>query len=65
MAEIRYDWTVEEVEEILSQPFNDLLFRAQTVHREFMDDLYCRSVSQDHLLFFVRCLFTFCCRSDA
>lgn len=34
MAELRYDWTVEEVEEILSQPFNDLLFRAQSVHRE-------------------------------
>ncbi|MBN8550489.1 MAG: biotin synthase BioB [Deltaproteobacteria bacterium] len=30
----RYDWTHEEVSKIYSQPFPDLLFQAQTVHRE-------------------------------
>ncbi len=34
MATLRYDWTVDEVEAILSQPFNDLMFHAQNVHRE-------------------------------
>ncbi len=31
--EIRHDWTIKEVETLLSQPFNDLLFQAQTLHR--------------------------------
>jgi biotin synthase len=31
--EIRHDWSVAEVEALFSLPFNDLLFRAQTVHR--------------------------------
>jgi len=29
----RHDWTIEEVERLLSQPFNDLLLQAQTTHR--------------------------------
>lgn len=33
MSEIRHDWTREELAQIYSQPFNDLLFEAQSVHR--------------------------------
>ncbi len=36
-AEIRHDWSIEEVEQLLTLPFNDLLFRAQRVHREHFD----------------------------
>lgn len=31
---IRNDWTREDAEAIYNQPFNDLLFQAQTVHRQ-------------------------------
>lgn len=34
---LRHDWTREEVEALFSLPFNDLIFRAQTVHREWFD----------------------------
>ncbi|MDF1762930.1 MAG: biotin synthase BioB [Oleibacter sp.] len=34
---IRHDWTVEETEQLLKLPFNDLLFRAQSIHRQFFD----------------------------
>src|SRR3982751_2547308 len=30
-------WSVAEVEALYAMPFNDLLFRAQTVHREHFD----------------------------
>ena len=30
----RYDWTRQETLDLLEQPFNDLLFQAQMVHRE-------------------------------
>lgn len=33
-ATIRHDWTVEEVNRLYDKPFNDLLFEAQTVHRQ-------------------------------
>jgi biotin synthase len=33
----RHDWTVEEIEGLFALPFNDLLFRAQTIHREHFD----------------------------
>ncbi len=33
----RHDWTREEVQALFALPFNDLLFRAQTVHRQFHD----------------------------
>lgn len=33
-ATIRHDWTVEEVNQLLTKPFNDLLFEAQTIHRQ-------------------------------
>ena len=37
MSELRHDWSVEEIEALLDLPFNDLLFRAQSVHREHFD----------------------------
>ena len=33
-AELRYDWTRAEVQALFDLPFNDLLFQAQTVHRQ-------------------------------
>ena len=32
-AEIRHDWSMAEVEQLFALPFNDLMFRAQSVHR--------------------------------
>jgi biotin synthase len=32
-AEIRHDWSVAEAEVLFALPFNDLVFRAQSVHR--------------------------------
>ncbi|HET6158888.1 MAG TPA: biotin synthase BioB [Dongiaceae bacterium] len=32
-ADIRHDWSVAEAEALFVLPFNDLLFRAQTIHR--------------------------------
>jgi biotin synthase len=37
VAEVRHDWTEAEAETLLALPFNDLLYRAQTVHREHFD----------------------------
>ena len=34
---IRHDWTLEQVNELFAMPFNDLLFKAQCVHRENFD----------------------------
>jgi len=36
-SEIRHDWSRQEVEALLTRPFNDLLFTAQTVHRRYFD----------------------------
>jgi len=33
----RHDWTVDEAQSLLSQPFNDLMFEAQRVHRRHFD----------------------------
>jgi biotin synthase len=33
----RHDWTLEEIESLLGLPFNDLLFRAQAIHRAHFD----------------------------
>ena len=33
----RHDWTVEEADALLSKPFNDLVFEAQTVHRRHFE----------------------------
>ncbi len=35
--EIRNDWSLEEIRALFALPFNDLLFRAQTVHRANFD----------------------------
>jgi biotin synthase len=34
---LRHDWQLDEVQALFALPFNDLLFRAQTVHREHFD----------------------------
>jgi biotin synthase len=34
MTPIRHDWTIQEIESIYTAPLPDLIFRAQTVHRE-------------------------------
>lgn len=34
---IRHDWTKDEILALFARPFNDLLFQAQTVHRQFFD----------------------------
>lgn len=37
MQTIRHDWTLDEINSLLSKPFNDLLFQAQTIHRQHFD----------------------------
>ena len=34
---VAHDWTVAEIRSLLSQPFNDLIFSAQQVHRQYFD----------------------------
>ncbi|MET0103473.1 MAG: biotin synthase BioB [Sedimenticola sp.] len=36
-ANLRHDWSQEEIEALLDLPFNDLMFRAQSVHRRHFD----------------------------
>jgi biotin synthase len=36
-AKLRHDWSLDEIKALFDQPFNDLLFQAQTVHREYFD----------------------------
>ena len=36
-TEVRHDWSLDEVRKIFEQPFNELLFQAQTVHRRHFD----------------------------
>ena len=36
-APIRHDWRLAEVEALFALPFNDLLFQAQTTHRQYFD----------------------------
>ena len=37
---IRHDWTLEQINQLFAMPFNDLLFEAQTVHRQHFDPNY-------------------------
>ncbi|MGO2131333.1 MAG: biotin synthase BioB [Halomonas sp.] len=37
MAAPRHDWTLDEINTLFALPFNDLLFRAQQVHRQHFD----------------------------
>jgi len=36
-GEVRHDWSLEEIEALFALPFNDLLFRAQQVHRRHFE----------------------------
>ncbi len=36
-SQFRHDWTIEEIEALFELPFNDLLFQAQTLHRQNFD----------------------------
>ena len=44
---LRYDWTLSDIRAKYSQPFPDLLFQAQSVHREYFDP---REVQRSTLL---------------
>ncbi|MBA4682662.1 MAG: biotin synthase BioB, partial [Pseudomonas sp.] len=33
----RHDWSLAEVRALFEQPFNDLLFQAQSIHRQHFD----------------------------
>ncbi|MFD2166762.1 biotin synthase BioB [Thalassotalea euphylliae] len=33
-GQVRHNWTIEEVNALFNKPFNDLMFEAQTVHRQ-------------------------------
>jgi biotin synthase len=37
LQSVRHDWTLDQIKTLFEQPFNDLLFRAQTMHRENFD----------------------------
>lgn len=37
MSDLRNNWTLEEVEELFDLPFNDLLFKAHSIHRVNFD----------------------------
>ena len=37
MTAIRNNWTVEEILDIYNMPLLDLVYKAQTIHREFND----------------------------
>jgi biotin synthase len=34
---IRHDWTLAEIKALFAQPFNDLLFQAQSTHRQYFN----------------------------
>ena len=36
-SQLRHDWTLAEIEALFALPFNDLLFKAHTVHRQHFD----------------------------
>ncbi len=36
-GDIRHDWTREEIRALFQLPFNDLIFRAQSLHRTYFD----------------------------
>ena len=35
--ELRHDWEIDEIEGLLDLPFNDLIFKAQSIHRQNFD----------------------------
>ncbi|MCW8933099.1 MAG: biotin synthase BioB [Gammaproteobacteria bacterium] len=34
-TQIRHDWSLQEIKDLLEKPFNDLLFEAHSLHRQF------------------------------
>ncbi|MGH8311646.1 MAG: biotin synthase BioB, partial [Gammaproteobacteria bacterium] len=36
-SDIRHDWSLAEVQALFALPFNDLLFRAHSLHRRYFD----------------------------
>ncbi|SMN13786.1 Biotin synthase [Bathymodiolus heckerae thiotrophic gill symbiont] len=40
MTQLRHDWRLDEVENLFSMPFNDLLFKSHTIHRDNFDPNY-------------------------
>ncbi len=36
-CQLRHDWQLDEIQVLLNQPFNDLLFQAQTLHRQYFE----------------------------
>jgi len=37
MSIVRHDWSTEEIQSLFELPFNELLFRAQSIHRQYFD----------------------------
>ncbi|MFT4654806.1 MAG: biotin synthase, partial [Patiriisocius sp.] len=37
---MRHDWSIDEINALFAMPFNDLLFKAQTIHREYFNPNY-------------------------
>jgi len=37
MSELKHDWTLAEINQLFDLPFNDLLFKAHSIHRENFD----------------------------
>ena len=37
LEDVRHDWAIKEIQALFELPFNDLMFRAQTVHRQYHD----------------------------
>lgn len=37
IGQIRHDWTVAEIRHLMDLPFNDLMFHAQSVHRQYFN----------------------------
>lgn len=36
-SSVRHDWQLDEVQSLFEMPFNDLMFKAQSIHREHFD----------------------------
>lgn len=37
LEDVRHDWTIKEIQALFELPFNDLMFQAQTAHRQYHD----------------------------
>lgn len=37
LGEVRHDWSIDEINALFAMPFNDLMFAAQSVHRQHFD----------------------------